>query len=307
MERPKDPLSLPAMLPVVNSEPVQLAEGANGSNTSTTTPKLRLTLNLSEIRAATPPAVPSGGPRSAKHKLDVESTENRPGRRTPPTSREPSTLFVPPFSKKGRPKKDLHASKTTMAKSGKPVLTKTTQPEASNGTETLPSDQLSETSRGDSKRPRLALTRVHFPEQVEFVGEMRKFRARKWSLSMNVAVKMLAGRALQLPGWSRNTTDQSLPPKTEGHRDKILGLPTFVCTYEECHKIFDSKDKWRRHQNTHRKRAAEGQQTTPLQLKLNMGVIKAASANSNSNSNPHPVSSALSSEGLSEGNTDQPS
>lgn len=65
--------------------------------------------------------------------------------------------------------------------------------------------------------------------------------------------------------------ERTVVPKTKGSL-----APTFVCTFEGCHKIFDAKDKWRRHQNLHKRKMKK--ELSGLQLKLDMGAIKAKAA-----------------------------
>lgn len=119
-----------------------------------------------------------------------------------------------------------------------------------------------------------------------------------------ITLALLAGRTLLLPGWVHEEKETAYgAPQNASPRGQNLPS-TFVCTYEGCHKIFDVKDKWRRHQNAHKKRSKkvaallmEETSSTPtrpagsLQLKLNMGVIKAAAASRASNSSKSPLSS----------------
>jgi hypothetical protein len=109
-------------------------------------------------------------------------------------------------------------------------------------------------------------TRLQFPEQVAFVQEMRQFRARKWRHEP-CELSLLGGRTVLLSGWNRERTTKPSKSMT----------PTFVCTFEGCHKIFDAKDKWRRHQNLHKKKLKK-EAAVGLQLKLDIGAMKAKAA-----------------------------
>jgi hypothetical protein len=130
--------------------------------------------------------------------------------------------------------------------------------------------------------------RLQFPEQIAFVREMQKFRTRHWRLQP--CSLSLLHESLVIPGWCRDSSAGMKGSMTKFHS------ATFVCTFEGCHKIFDAKDKWRRHQNFHRKKAlssgsggktssdgntnpnnATGNNGSGLQIKFSMGAIKAAS------------------------------
>lgn len=273
------------------------------------TPKLKLTFKLSEIRAATPP-LPTSPPSSLEAPEGVTVStlsgdasnsvipkkRSLKGKVVPNTSQVLSNTtngeFVAPHApKKGRPRKDANRD----AHSSHPGSSNDL-PEGASGQRTGPSEA--------TFRPPGSGNRVVFPEQVQFVKEMKKFRPRRWRLESMITLTLLAGKTLLLPGWVHEEKAIAYgAPQTASPRAQSLPT-TFVCTYEGCHKIFDVKDKWRRHQNAHKKKSkkaaallmggASSTSTRPagsLQLKLNMGVIKAAAASRASHSSKSPSSS----------------
>lgn len=291
------------------------APSANG------TPKLRLTFKLSEIRAATPTAVSSSPPETASSPSPAEALATAAAT-GPPRKRQrknaatavatsqstPAAVFVPPHvPRKGRPRKDAKSAEAPSA-SSHPASTGDLSADGSIGGASAAG--LSE----PTARPIGSGNRTVFPEQVQFVCEMKKFRPRRWRLEPMAALTLATGRLLLLPAWVH---EEKLTTTTAAHGaspgGSAGGLPaTFVCTYEGCHKIFDLKDKWRRHQNAHRKKSRKASTLTErapagsLQLKLNMGMIKAAVASRASSK--LPSSSSAAAEGEEERrDTDPPS
>lgn len=291
-----------------------VSSGASSASTTTgstagTTPKLKLTFKLAEIRAASP--VPSSitgnaaitnfaGEGESGNRFEVAAgtgaTVKKPRRQArkdstslaaappPPSS---SSSFVTPYKKARREAASTEGTAVSQPPSGE--------------TTPSPSTNAASASLGG------ASSRVQFPEQITFVREMRKLRARRWRRE-STAVSLLGGRSLTLPCWARDRPTASSygggtsgSPKTaRTGEDASTFAPTFVCTWEGCHKIFDAKDKWRRHLNLHRRKerkaAVEGRKASPdgtdstsyrtstgsgnLQLKLNLGSLlrKASSA-----------------------------
>lgn len=113
-------------------------------------------------------------------------------------------------------------------------------------------------------------------ETCPFVTRMKAFKCRRWKLDSNVQVPILPqGRVFMIPCWVRekiwqeNATvsstnwDSSLKtplemssgcnPVISGKKRKDPIKGTFVCAKDGCHKIFDTKPKWRRHQAVHRR------------------------------------------------------
>lgn len=306
-----------------------VSSGASSASTVTTTgstagttPKLKLTFKLAEIRAASPApsgisntgttAVGEGEPANiSQAAVGASSTTRKPRRPTkkditspalpPPTG---ASSFVTPYKK---------ARKETASTGGTTVG----QP-PSREINPSPSTSVASTSPGG------ASSRVQFPEQITFVREMRKLRARRWRRE-STTVPLLGGRSLVLPCWARDrpivASGTGGSPKVHVTEDSSTFAPTFVCTWEGCHKIFDAKDKWRRHLNLHRRKErkaaaaiVEGRKETTeetdtashrastvggnLQLKLNLGNLlrKASSAMSVTDTvteSPAPSSSAL--------------
>lgn len=287
---------------------------ATTGSTTGATPKLKLTFKLAEIRAASPvPSSTSGdgeaasAPEAAAVAGPAAKKPRRPAKRdvAAPAS---SSSFVTPYKKARK-----EAAPTGSATAERPSSKETN---SSSVTTTI------------SPPPSGASSRIQFPEQLAFVREMKKLRVRRWRREPTT-VGLLGGRSLSLPCWARDRP--SAPPatapgaggpsKTRASNESTAAFaPTFVCTWEGCHKIFDAKDKWRRHLNLHRRKerkaaaaAAEEQgervartEVAPkagpaggnLQLKLNLGsLLKKASSATNITDNavgpPTPDSGAL--------------
>ena len=63
----------------------------------------------------------------------------------------------------------------------------------------------------------------------------------------------LAGYSFTVPAWSRDIQNLDVNDRESSMtRDQIKQPATFVCPQEGCHKIFDDRSKWRRHQRTHK-------------------------------------------------------
>lgn len=117
---------------------------------------------------------------------------------------------------------------------------------------------------------------AQFAEQIKQLKEMRKLKTRKWTQAQT-SIKTLSGHTLLLPIWARegtfthttgldprnrrNSTDATLKI-TLTARPQTASEAVFICPEATCGKVFDAKDKWKRHQAVHRKKAAK------LQLKL---------------------------------------
>lgn len=253
-----------------NSNLINLEPATNATTTNNTTPKLRLTFKLSDIRAASP--VTGGGTAGTAAITTLPPTTPVPGRigkkRGPKTPRKPKGgdpgTFAVPY--KRRNKKEVVVIPTSNVPP---------PPTESTAQNSMPVP-ITEKERASSK--------VQFPEQILFVQEMRRFKCRRWRVEPATVTLLGGGRTLTIPCWVK---DKVINCKVAG---RATSLPTFVCTYEGCHKIFDAKDKWRRHQNLHRKKAA----AAGLQLKLNMGIIKAA-ANNNGNPNTDMMNTTMTS------------
>src|ERR1700733_1848778 len=93
-----------------------------------------------------------------------------------------------------------------------------------------------------------------FVEQAHLIKALKAFRARAWN-QQAVSVKTLSG-AISVPLWitTETTNSQELKPTHAGKKNSAIMvssepkfLPTFVCPHEDCHKIFDSRAKRRRH------------------------------------------------------------
>ena len=71
------------------------------------------------------------------------------------------------------------------------------------------------------------------------------FRPRPHRL-VSVQVGTVNGYSFTVPAWACERTTNTRPTTTGAQEPS-----TFVCPHEGCHKIFDVKSKWRRHQATH--------------------------------------------------------
>lgn len=269
----------------------------------------------------TPPIIVSSPPKSKKAKVEASQANQGDKGGTVGTG-EGSTTFVTPFKKeRGRPKKSTLSRPTPAVE---------VPPSAEQMVETIVPG-----ATGAELRP--PVNKVQFPEQVAFVREMGKFRTRKWSSDPIASITLLNGRILRVPAWVRDLSASSSvsrsPSRSQLEDDAHAGsaglaassthiappiianglggkrikelkfssyVPTFVCTQEGCHKIFDARDKWRRHMAHHKKKLIKldvlngspapsfdvdnGSQQPPqippkmLSLKLNMGAMKAAAA-----------------------------
>lgn len=87
-------------------------------------------------------------------------------------------------------------------------------------------------------------------------------KTRKWTTSQ-VAITTISGVPLTIPMWTREGGFSHATTDHGSRRASIDGLAesgeTFACDFDGCKKVFDGKDKLRRHQNVHKKK---------LQLKL---------------------------------------
>lgn len=95
-------------------------------------------------------------------------------------------------------------------------------------------------------------------ELRQFVRKMKSFRCRSWRLDHRVVVPCMALQRTQLfqvTAWVRERSLITSKPTVESTATESATGDTFVCALEGCHKIFDTKLKWKRHQAVHRKRA----------------------------------------------------
>lgn len=105
----------------------------------------------------------------------------------------------------------------------------------------------------DSQQP---ISRLQNPDSVALVQSMKSFECRKWKQSPLI-INTLLGYNFQVPSWLPSgppQSNQSLSKKPSLDLMEPKFMPTFVCTLEDCHKIFDSREKWRRHQAGHSRR-----------------------------------------------------
>lgn len=95
-------------------------------------------------------------------------------------------------------------------------------------------------------------------ELRQFVRKMKTIRCRSWRLDHRVVVPCMAlqrTQPFQVTAWVRERSLVPSKPATESSKLDSSAGDTFVCALEGCHKIFDTKLKWKRHQAVHRKRA----------------------------------------------------
>jgi hypothetical protein len=107
-----------------------------------------------------------------------------------------------------------------------------------------------------------------FAEQIQQLKDLKRLRTRKWTQTQ-ATIKTISGATLTLPIWARegSFSHMAAPASGAGRRasvDGALNAPgeTFPCQEPGCKKVFDAKDKWKRHQLVHKRKAAK------LQLKL---------------------------------------
>ena len=77
------------------------------------------------------------------------------------------------------------------------------------------------------------------------------FKPRPCRLVQTV-ITNLAGYSFTVPAWSREIQDISVNDGESISIEQMKQPATFVCPQEGCHKIFDDRSKWRRHQRTHK-------------------------------------------------------
>lgn len=115
-----------------------------------------------------------------------------------------------------------------------------------------------------------------FAEQIQILKGLRAFKTRKWT-ARAATLKTISGASLVIPMWTREgdfagegqpgfVGSTSRRASVDGALETAAQAPTWVCPEESCRKVFDAKEKWRRHQAVHKKK---------LQLKLpNLSRIK---------------------------------
>lgn len=127
---------------------------------------------------------------------------------------------------------------------------------------------------------------AQFADQIQQLKELKKLKTRKWTKTQTT-VKTLSGTTLILPIWAREGSFSHMAaPTTTGSRrasvDGTLNLTgeTFACQEAGCKKVFDAKDKLKRHVAVHRKKAAKQQMKIPsLKLTINRPEAAAVGAN----------------------------
>lgn len=107
-----------------------------------------------------------------------------------------------------------------------------------------------------------------------FIKQMKSFKSRHWQLQDQRFITLPNSREFIFVGWrtmeGSSRYDVSISPKKKNskalsssqgnnvRKDKSIKegdfISTFVCAFEACHRIFDSKNKWRRHQLSHKKK-----------------------------------------------------
>lgn len=118
---------------------------------------------------------------------------------------------------------------------------------------------------------------AQFAEQIKELHTLRRLKTRKWTQAQ-ATIKTLSGQSLVLPIWAREGTfNHEAAPESRSRRNSTDGAlkitlttrsanagdsSVFICPEPTCGKVFDAKDKWKRHQVVHKKKAAK------LQLKL---------------------------------------
>lgn len=98
-----------------------------------------------------------------------------------------------------------------------------------------------------------------------FIQKMKNFTARKWSHSPTDIFTTTS--KIELGCWNRQVEeghfDASGDNLTDGSAMSIVTTnntvaeappQTFVCPHRNCHKIFNSRANWKRHQTLHRKK-----------------------------------------------------
>lgn len=205
--------------------------GTAGGSTTTTgaLPKLRLTLKMpssQSLEALAPPASSAAG--SAKKKV-VRSTGG---------------------AGKGKPRAK---SSTAGPSVGLPVQS------AGDAAEAAPNHT------GHPGREKKELG-GQFCEQIDQLRRMRVFKTRKW-LPASTTIRTISGVDLCLPMWSREGGFNHAEPNGSRRNSlEALAKPppassgmSYICPEVTCGKVFDAKEKLKRHQAVHRKK---------LQLKL---------------------------------------
>lgn len=97
---------------------------------------------------------------------------------------------------------------------------------------------------------------------VSFIQKMKSFNTRKWSHSETDI--FTTSTKIELKCWNRTIDDVNKEVSNSSITDiansstEILApqqpQQTFVCPYRNCHKIFNSRTNWKRHQTLHRKK-----------------------------------------------------
>jgi len=125
-----------------------------------------------------------------------------------------------------------------------------------------------------SKQPNIGDSTV-ISSVSSFIKQMKSFKCRHWQLQDQKFITIPNNKDFTFIGWrtmegsSRYNVPVSPKKKSkssssQGKKDKMIVkdsdfISTFVCIFEGCHKIFDSKDKWRRHQVSHKKKHTKEQ------------------------------------------------
>lgn len=85
----------------------------------------------------------------------------------------------------------------------------------------------------------------------------KSFTPRPWTLQ-SVTLTTFSGYSFQVPSWTAHKqSNDKYHPNAAVSLERLAEndlMPTFVCPQEGCHKIFDTKLKWRRHQYNHVKK-----------------------------------------------------
>lgn len=122
---------------------------------------------------------------------------------------------------------------------------------------------------------------AQFTEQIQQLKELKRLKTRKWTRTQTT-IRTISGATLTLPIWAREGSfaHMTAPASGGGRRASVDGAlnvtgETFPCQEPGCKKVFDAKDKWKRHQLVHKRKAAKLQLKLPS-LKLTINRPEAA-------------------------------
>lgn len=278
MESSQPPVQKPASPSMTSSLDNIVSPTLSTSSTPAATPKLKLTFKLADIRAADAAVKAEQGATVSTSNSNSASTSTKtatPNANTSSSIKKVKRLDEGPTSSK----------KGSRNNSRENLLSQQPSTSATNTSNTSVLNEIGERSK------------LVFPEQISFVREMQKFTSRKWRIEATAVMLLGDRQQFSVPCWVTSeklyttiTTSQQGMPKTPSLKMTTY-QSTFVCTQEGCHKIFDSKDKWRRHMNIHKRKESTttvnnsnadepgtGNTGVVQKLKLNVGAMKNAMA-----------------------------